>query len=93
MIAVGHLYLGHDEKAVEFAGQSLQEFDTWVPRMVITAALGHLGDPAAARERTEVEKHLPNFSIEQVRRDYLVFDQSCLDRLVAGLRKAGVPDS
>ena len=62
--------------------------------MVITAALGHLGDrAAAARELAEVEKRSPNFSIDQARRDYLVFDARCLERLLTGLRKAGVPES
>jgi hypothetical protein len=71
----------------------IQTFDTWIPRMMITAALGHLGDSASAQQaRMAVEQLQPDFSIEQVRRDYLVFDEACFERLVMGLRKAGVPD-
>jgi tetratricopeptide (TPR) repeat protein len=93
VIAVGHLYLGNDAKAVELVRQSAQVFDTWASRLVITSALGHLGDQEGAkRERNEAQRHQPEFSIEQVRRDYIVFDAACLDRLLTGLRKAGVPE-
>jgi hypothetical protein len=62
--------------------------------MVMTSALGHLADrDAAERECIETRKHRPDFSIAQVRRDYLVFDECCLDRLLTGLRKAGVAES
>ncbi len=94
VLSTGHFYLGDDAKAVELARQAAQAFDTWVPRLIITSALGHLGDRAGAeQERIEVEKHRPRFSIMQVRRDYLVFDARCLERLLTGLRKAGVPES
>ena len=93
VIAVGHLYLGNDAKAVELARQTVQAFDTWTSHLVITSALGHLGDQAGAkRECREAQRHQPEFSIEQVRRDYVVFDAACLDRLLTGLRKAGVPE-
>ena len=46
----------------------------------------------AVQERIAAEKHRPDFSIEQVQRDYLVFDKRCLDRLLTGLREAGVPE-
>src|ERR1700683_52542 len=93
VIAVGHLYLGNDAKAVELVRQSVQVFDTWASRLVITSALGHLGDRAGAqRERSEMQRHQPEFSIEKVRRDYIVLDAAFLDGLLAGLRKAGVPE-
>lgn len=93
VLSVGHFYLGEDAKAIELARQAVQAFDTWVPRMIITSALGHLGDDARAeQERLEVEKRRSGFSISQVRRDYFVFDQRCLDRLLTGLRRAGVPE-
>jgi hypothetical protein len=71
------------------ARQVVQTFDTWAPRMILTSALGDRA--GAERERIETQRHQPEFSIEQVRRDYLVFDESCLERLLTGLRKAGVP--
>jgi tetratricopeptide (TPR) repeat protein len=93
IIAIGNFYLGNDAKAIELARQVIQTFDTWVPRMFITAALSHHGDLEGAKQaRAEVEKHRPDFSIEQVRRDFLVFDESCFERLLSGLRKAGVPE-
>lgn len=93
VVAVGHFYLGDDAKAVAFARQAVQAFDTWVPRMILTSALGHLGDSVGAKqERIAAEKHRSDFSIEQVQRDYLVFDERCLDRLLTGLREAGVPE-
>ena len=62
--------------------------------MIITSALGHLGDQAgAAQQILETQKHRPDFSIAQVLRDYVVFDATCLDRLLAGLRKAGVAET
>jgi hypothetical protein len=62
--------------------------------MLITSSLGHLGDRASAEQaRVELEKHHPRFSIAQARRDYVVFDERCLERLLTGLRRAGVPES
>ena len=34
-----------------------------------------------------------SFSIAQVLRDYVVFDATCLDRLLTALRKAGVAET
>ena len=94
VLAVGHFYLGEYAKAIETARQAIQTFDTWVPRMLITSSLGHLGDRASAEQaRVELEKHHPRFSIAQARRDYVVFDERCLERLLTGLRRAGVPES
>lgn len=94
ILSIGYFYLADDGKAVELAREALQAFDTWVPRMILTSALGHLDDLSGARQECiEVKKHRPDFSIEQVRRDYLVFDERCLNRLLTGLRKAGVPES
>lgn len=93
VLAVGYLYLGNDAKAVELARESIHSFDTWAPHMIITSALGHLGDHTGAeQESRETRRHRPDFSIAQVRRDYIVFDAACLDRLLAGLRKAGVAE-
>jgi len=93
ILAVGHFYLGNDTKAIELAREAIQSFDTWAPHMIITSALGHLGDHAGATlEIDETQRHRSDFSIAQVLRDYIVFDPSCLDRLVDGLRKAGVAE-
>jgi TolB-like protein len=93
ILAVGNLYLGNDAKAVELGRQVIQTFDTWAGRMVITSALGHLGDRAVAEQsRTELEERWPGFSIGQVRKVYLVFHEPYLERLLSGLRKAGVPE-
>jgi TolB-like protein len=94
ILSVGYLYLGNDTKAVELARESIHSFDTWAPHMIITSALGHLGDHTGAdQESRETRKHRPDFSIAQVRRDYVVFDATCLDRLLTGLRKAGVAET
>jgi tetratricopeptide (TPR) repeat protein len=94
VVAAGHFYLGDDAKAVELARQAAQSFDTWVPRMIIASALGHLGDIAGAKQaRIELEKHRPRFSLAQARRDYVVFDKRSLERMMTGLRKTGVPES
>jgi TolB-like protein len=93
IFAIGNFYLGNDLKAVELARQVIQTFDTWVPWMIITSALGHLGNRAGAEQaRAEAGKRQPEFSIEQVRRDYLVFHEPHRERLLSGLRKAGVPE-
>jgi TolB-like protein len=94
ILSVGYLYLGDDTKAVELAREAVQSFDTWAPHMIITSALGHLGDHAGAeQEIRETRKHRPDFSIAQVLRDYVVFDATCLDRLLTGLRKASVAET
>ena len=94
ILAVGNLYLGNDVKAVELGRQVIQTFDTWAGRMVITSALGHLGDRAGAEQsRAELEIRWPGFSIEQMRKVYLVFHEPYLERLLSGLRKAGVPEN
>jgi tetratricopeptide (TPR) repeat protein len=94
ILAVGYFYLGNDTKAIELAREAIQSFDTWAPHMIITSALGHLGDHAGAtQEIGETRKHRSDFSIAQVLRDYVVFDATCLDRLLTGLRKAGVPET
>ena len=94
ILAIGYFYLGNDTKAIELAREAIQSFDTWAPHMIITSALGHLGDRAGAnQEIRETRKHRADFSIAQVLRDYVVFDASCLDRLLAGLRKAGVAET
>ncbi|MGE5150472.1 MAG: hypothetical protein ACM3II_10165, partial [Rhodospirillaceae bacterium] len=83
-----------DIKAVELAREAIQSLDTWAPHMIITSALGHLGDHAGAKQEIcETRKHRQDFSIAQVRRDYIVFDATCLDRLLTGLRKAGVAET
>jgi tetratricopeptide (TPR) repeat protein len=93
ILAVGNLYLGNDVKAVELGRQVIQTFDTWAGRMVITSALGHLGDRAGAEQsRADLEIRWPGFSIEQMRKVYLVFHEPYLERLLSGLRKAGVPE-
>ena len=93
ILSVGHLYLGNDTKAVELAREAIQSFDTWAPHMIITSALGHLGDHEGAEQQIlETQKHQSDFSIAQVLRDYVVFDTTCLNRLLAGLRKAGVAE-
>jgi TolB-like protein len=94
ILSVGHLYLGNNAKAIELAREAIQSFDTWAPHMIITSALGHLGDRAGStQEIRETRKHRPDFSIAQVLRDYVVFDATCLDRLLTGLRKAGVAET
>lgn len=94
ILAVGHLYLGNDTTAVQLGRRALETFDTWAGRIVITSALGHLGDRAtAAQSRAELEKRWPEVSIAQVHNNYLVFHEPCLERLIDGLRKAGVRES
>ena len=94
ILSVGHLYLGNDTKAVELAREAIQSFDTWAPHMIITSALGHLGDREGAKlQILETQRHRSDFSIAQVLRDYVVFDPTCLNRLLAGLRKAGVAET
>jgi hypothetical protein len=61
--------------------------------MIITSALGHLGDRAGAEQaRAELEARWPGFSIEQVQKVHLIFHEPYLERLLSGLRKAVVPE-
>jgi tetratricopeptide (TPR) repeat protein len=94
ILSIGYLYLGNYTQAVGLAREAISSFDTWAPHMIITSALGHLGDYAGAKQEIrETRKHRPDFSIAQVLRDYVVFDAGCRDRLLTGLRKAGVAET
>jgi len=93
VLATGNFYLGNYEKAVEYARTVIQTFDTWSPWLIITSALGHIGDrDGAAQARAEAERHQPRFSIDQVRNEFVVFHEPYLEQLLEGLRKAGVPE-
>lgn len=93
VLAIGNFYMGNYEKAVEHARTVIQRFDTWAPWLIITAALGHLGDrDGAAEAHAEVKRHQPGFSIDQVRNEFVVFHEPYREQLLEGLRKAGVPE-
>lgn len=93
VIATGYLYLKNYEKAVMFARQVTQTFDTWVPWMIITSAFGHMGDATeAAKALEEMRKRKADVSLETVRQDYLVYDDTCREQLLYGLRMAGLPE-
>jgi len=93
VLAFGNLHLGNHVKALEFARKVIRTFDTWAPRMIITAALGHLGDREGAEMAlAELAKHEPHFSIEELQKTSLIFHEPTLERLIDGLRKAGVPE-
>ena len=47
----------------------------------------------AAKALQEMRKRKADVSLETVRQDYLVYDETCREQLLNGLRKAGLSEN
>jgi adenylate cyclase len=82
------------DAAAESFRKALERNPNWPPsRRLLLATYGHLGQTDdAAWEIGELMAAGYEVTIDQVRRTTHVRDPGYLDRLIAGLRKAGVPE-
>ncbi len=92
-IAVAHFCLGDYEQAVEYARKALRyPMTQHRPNVILVSALAHLGrDEEAERARAELLRRRPDFTCSFKE----IFPSTFPDlvaRIVAGLRKAGVPE-
>ena len=93
IMSAARLYLGEHEACVDYSIKAARMFDSWVPWMLRTSALGHLErHDEAASARRELESRNPGITIARVRDTYWVADQKCRETLLDGLRKAGLPE-
>jgi hypothetical protein len=60
---------------------------------ILPAQVSKVYRAAADKSRAELEKRWLGLSFAQVREKYLVFHAACLERLIDGLRRAGVTES
>ena len=90
-LAAANLYLKRHQAAVEWARKAPQKTKSWVYHIYLPAALSYLGrDAEARRAREDLEKLQPGVNIETVRESALTADESYLQHLLSGLRKAGL---
>ena len=88
-ISLAHLCAGHLEKAVECAHEALRrEPDFPEARITLTSALGHMNNPQ------EVQTAIKGF--EDAARNWgerpVIWTKAVQDRLLDGLRKAGLSE-
>ncbi len=93
---VGQAYftLGrYEEAAAALIRRLVRNPDTDSSRVLLAACYGHLGQPEAARaEWREALRVNPAYSLENRRRILPYKDPRDFERVVDGLRKAGLPD-
>jgi adenylate cyclase len=84
----------YDEAASHLRQRLVLSPESDASRMLLAATLGHLGQVAAAREVwQELLVINPTFSLEQRRRVLPFRDPADFERIVDGLRKAGLPEA
>ncbi|MDX1513153.1 MAG: tetratricopeptide repeat protein [Gammaproteobacteria bacterium] len=90
--ALSHLLLGNYEAALDFAEQSVAAMPEYARGLHrLAAILGHLGRKDDARSaRDNLLKLQPDFSKAYIESTYPFREQRDLERLLTGLRKAGL---
>ncbi|MEZ2132859.1 MULTISPECIES: adenylate/guanylate cyclase domain-containing protein [unclassified Sinorhizobium] len=99
MLAIAHYQTDSLDEATEAARASLRQANTtfW-PAMVLATILGRQGKAAEARSAiNELLRLRPAMTLNDARREFYFGDipampESFVDRFVADLRKAGLPD-
>jgi len=91
------LLLGQFDKAVSSCEKSVAGGESWWPWFFLTVAYSQSGDMAkATTAKAELLKRRPSFSIAQLNAmglsDNSVYLKQADDNVIAGLRKAGVPE-
>ncbi|WEX76200.1 tetratricopeptide repeat protein [Sinorhizobium numidicum] len=99
MLALAHYQSGRVAEAAEAARTSLrQENVTFWPAMVLAAALGAEGRTAEAREAVEaLRRWRPDMTAAKARAEFYfgsvpAMSEDFVDRFVADLRRAGLPE-
>jgi len=93
--ARAHLSLGEIEEAAAFARKAVRLPNaSYRPYAALVAALGLLGRAEEARVwRAELLQRVPAYSCAYARADFAFgANEALVERFVAGLRQAGIPD-
>jgi adenylate cyclase len=92
--AQAYFQLGMYEKTIEILKRRLtRNPDTDISRVLLAASLGHLGRAKEARAQwREVFRINPNYSLEHRRNTLPYNNPEDFERVVEGLRKAGLPE-
>jgi adenylate cyclase len=92
-VAIAHFAAGSYEDAVEWARRSLQRKPDYIfPLDTLASSLAHLGRVDEARSVVEESlRSTPDHSIAALRLVFGTADADLLERLIDGLRKAGLP--
>ena len=93
-LAEAYLLKRDDQRAVEWARKALQQQGfQWSRYAALLAALGYLGEREQAEQVLgECLAQRPDLSVAMVRETHLFTDAAALEHILAGLRKAGVPE-
>jgi TolB-like protein/tetratricopeptide (TPR) repeat protein len=93
-LAAAHLFLGNHEEAAELAQNALRLGGTqWGGCAYLASALGHLGRiEDAIKAIKELKDVQPQATISFVKEHLPITDAGCMDHLLDGLRKAGLPE-
>ena len=93
-LAQAYFQLGRYEDAMNFLKQRLIfRPDTDISRVLLAASYGHLGQADEAKVQwAEVFRINPDYSLEHRIRTLPYKDPKEFDRVVEGLRKAGLPE-
>ncbi len=93
-LATAHLFLGNHKEAAELAQKALRLRGTqWFGNAFLVSALGHLSRIEDAKKAMEELKDAqPQATISFVKECIPITDADCMDHLLDGLRKAGLPE-
>jgi len=93
-LAEAHLFLGNHEEAAELAQKAVRLRGTrWLGYVCLVSALGHLGRAEDANKAMkELKDAQPQATISFVKEYMSITDADCMDHLLDGLRKAGLPE-
>lgn len=88
-----NLFVEQDERAVEYARKAIQKNAPWPAEATLVAALSYLGRLDEAIEaRQAMEKSQPGITLEFVQERVATAHQPYVERLLDGLRMAGLPE-
>ena len=93
-LAQAYFQLGQYEEAIDLLKRRLiRKPDTDISRVLLAASYGHLGHKEEAKAQwVEALRINPNFSLTDRRKILPYKDPADFEKIVVGLRKAGVPE-
>ena len=91
--ALGCLFLERHGEAVDWARQAIAKNGPWPAHAYLVSALAHLGrDDDARAARENLQRAHPGISLAFIAARLPITHRPYADYLLAGLRKAGLPD-